>query len=379
MVLTYKYRLRPTNKQRHALDEILFQMQTVYNDALNERRWYWQRSRQSISYFDQWKRMKEERQQYPDEMGLLNATSVQQMLRRLDKSYKAFYQGLRGLPRFKGRNRFKSVEYRHGDGSKLKGDRLYIQHVGEIKIRLHRPIPDQATIKHVVIKLTGGNWDVALMMEVPALEPQFNPGPAVGIDVGLKSLLALSDGTLIDNPRWLRVSLAKLRVEQRKMARHKRFSRGWYAAKKQVARLHEKIANQRKDFWHKLTTDLANTYGAIVIEDLPLAFMLRNKNLSLSAHDAALGMFRPMLTYKVEKTGTLLLAENPKGTSQECSGCGSVVAKSLSIRTHVCPNCGLVLDRDVNAAVNLLKRAGLAREALTYPVADCVASEAPPL
>ena len=376
MIRTYKYRLRPTNKQRHILNDILFQMQTVYNDALNERRWCWSRSRKSVTYFDQWRRMKDARHKLPDEMGLLNATSIQQMLRRLDKSYKAFYKGQRGLPRFKGRNRFKSVEYRHGDGSKVKGDRLYIQHVGQIKIRLHRPIPTDAKIKHVVIKRTNGNWDVALMLELPGPEPVTHTGPAIGIDVGLKSLLALSDGRLIDNPRWLRQSLSKLRVAQRRLSRRKKFGTGWRQAKKQVTKLQARIANQRRDFWHKLTTQLAQEFSFIAIEDLTLAFMTRNGSLSLSAHDAALGMFRQMLAYKVEKTGTRLVAVNPSTTSQLCSGCNSVVAKGLNVRTHKCPDCGLILDRDVNAAVNIL-RLGLSREALTYPVADCVASEAP--
>jgi putative transposase len=158
MIRTYKYRLKPTKKQRYLLDDLLFQMQTVYNDALNERRWYWTRSRRSVSYVQQWHRLRDERHALSDEMGRLNATSIQQMLRRVDKAYQAFYKGQRGLPRFKGRDRFKSVEYRHGDGCKLKGDgaapalrhRLYIQHVGDIKVCLHRPIPECAQIKQVV-------------------------------------------------------------------------------------------------------------------------------------------------------------------------------------------------------------------------------------
>ena len=116
MIRTYKYRLYPTKKQFHLLDELLFQMQAVYNDALNERRWYWQRSRRSITYYDQWARLRDLRHESPDEMGMLNATSIQQMLRRVDKAYKALYKGQRGHPRFKGRNRFKSVEYRQRDG-----------------------------------------------------------------------------------------------------------------------------------------------------------------------------------------------------------------------------------------------------------------------
>lgn len=378
MKRTYKYRLRPTKKQGFVLNDLLFQMQTVYNDALNERRWKWQRSRRSVSYFDQWRRMKQERYNYPDDMNLLNASSIQQMLRRLDKAYRAFYKGQRGLPRFKGRNRFKSVEYRYGDGSKLNGDRLYLQHVGHIKVRLQRPIPEDAVIKQVVIKRNGSHWDVCLMLELPDPTPPPHPGPAVGIDVGLKSLLALSDGRLIDNPHWLRESLRKLRIAQRRLSRRKKFGSGWRKARVQVAKLHTHIANQRRDFWHKQTTQLATAYRLIAIENLNLAFMTRNHKLARTTHDAALGLFRQMLTYKVENTGALLVAVPPANTTQACSSCGSIVPRALSVRIHGCDTCGLTLDRDVNAAINILAL-GLSVEARTYPVAECVASEAPSL
>ena len=151
-------------------------MQQVYNDALNERRWYWSRSRQSRSYVDQWNRIRDERKQFPDEMGLLNVTSIQQMLRRLDKGYKAFYKGLRGLPRFKGHKRFKSVEYRHGNGCKVKGDRLYVQHVGDIKIRLHRPLPEDAKVKQVILKRSRNKWDVYFQIELPDPNPRTTCG-----------------------------------------------------------------------------------------------------------------------------------------------------------------------------------------------------------
>lgn len=377
MIRTYKYRLRPTNKQRYALDDVLFQMQTVYNDALNERRWYWSRSRRSLSYFDQWNRFKGERYRYPEQMGLLNVTSIQQTLRRLDKAYNAFYKGLRGLPRFKGRNRFKSVEYRYGDGCKLVNDRLYIQHVGHIRVRLHRDIPPDAKIKRVVLKKTNGNWDVCLMLELPEFQT-VQSGFAVGIDIGIKSLLALSDGTLIDNPHWLRASLARKRVLNRQLARRRRFSRGWRETKRKLARLDEHIASKRKDFWHKLTTDLANRYGVIALEEMNLTFMLRNRSLSLSAHDASLGMFRTMLAGKVEKTGSQIIFVNPRNTSQTCSGCGSIVKKELHVRVHCCPDCDLSLDRDVNAARNILWL-GRSQLALTCPTGESVAREAPSL
>ena len=147
MIRTYKYRLSPSKKQTYALDALFGQMQTVYNDALHERRWAWQRSRRSVTYYDQWNRIRDERHRLPDEMGRLNATSIQQMLRRVDKAHREFYKGKRGAPRYKGSNRFKSVEYRHGDGCKLTGKRLYVQNVGDVRVRLHRPLPDGAEDK----------------------------------------------------------------------------------------------------------------------------------------------------------------------------------------------------------------------------------------
>ena len=379
MIRTYKYRLRPTKKQTHLLSKLFAQMQTVYNDALNERRWRWSRSRKSVSYVQQWNRIRDERHRLPEEMGMLNATSIQQMLRRVDKGYQAFYRGQRGLPRFKGKHRFKSVEYRHSDGCKLKADRLYVQNVGDIKVRLHRPLPECAVVKHVVIKRNVGKWYVCLQIELPDVESVLTQKPAVGIDVGLHSLLAMSDGTLIDNPRWLRSQLKKLRVAQRRMCRRKRGGKGRRKAAHQVATIHEKIANQRNDFWHKLTTQLVNTYGTIAVENLNLSFMLRNGSLSLSAHDAALGRFFEMLDYKAEEAGGQVIRVNPRNTSQLCSGCGQIVAKDVSVRVHRC-DCGVELDRDINAALNILYRAvGQTVEALTWSVATCVASEAPPL
>lgn len=380
MIRTYKYRLSPTKKQTCLLSALFDQMQTVYNDALHERRWAWQRSRRSVTYYDQWNRIRDERHRLPDEMGLLNATSIQQMLRRVDKAHREFYKGKRGAPRYKGRNRFKSVEYRHGDGCKLAGQSLYVQHIGNVRVKLHRPIPGGAEIKHVVIKRSVGRWYVCLMLDIPDVAPPQHDGPTVGIDVGVHHLLALSDGGIVENPRWLRHGLAKLRVAQRRLSRRKKFSGGWRKAARQVAKLQEHVAKQRLDFWHKTTTALARQYSYIAIEDLNLTFMTRNGSLSLSAHDAALGAFRQLLSYKVENTGSLLLAVPAHNTSRACSGCGAIVEKSLSVRVHHCPDCGLVLDRDVNAACNILTRAlGRSARAITWADAPCVALEAPPL
>ena len=194
--------------------------------------------------------------------------------------------------------------------------------------------------------------------------------------MGLKSLLATSTGDLFDHPRWLRQSLVQLRVAQRKVSRRKKGSKGRLKAVRQVARLHEKVAHQRSDHWHKLTREMVNTHSLIAIEDLDLKFMNKNRHLSLSSHDAGLGLFTQLLAYKVEETGCQLVVVNPAYTSQLCSACGLIVEKSLSVRVHRCPDCGLELDRDVNAARNVLKSAsktlGQSVQDLTWAITPCV-------
>ncbi len=368
MIRTYKYRLRPNKQQDEALDFLFWQARNLYNAPLEQRITVYQETGKGINYPAQWAHFRDERNNNPDTFGMLNASSVQQMLRRLDKSFSAFFRRLKagetpGFPRFKGRSRFKSVEYRYGDGCKLRMKdngqmRFYIQNIGEVKVIYHRAIPEGAVIKHVVIKRVNGKWYVCLMLELPEPDPQPVPaGSVIGIDMGLKSLLATSEGSLFDNPHWLRESLAKLRVAQRRVSRRKKRSKRWYKAVKQVARLHEKVANQRSDHWHKITRILAESHSLIAIEDLNLKFMNRNRHLSLSSHDAGLGLFTQLLAYKVEETGCQLVVVNPAYTTQMCSSCGEIVEKDLSVRIHHCPDCGLELDRDVNAARNILEKA----------------------
>lgn len=364
-IRTYNYRLFTSTAQDAALDRLLWQSRNVYNAALAQRRDAWEGGKRSVTYAQQWAHFRDERRANSETLGILNATSLQQLLRRLDKAFSAFYRRCKkgetpGYPRFKGRNRFKSIEYRHGDGCKLRfcsagRTMLYVQNVGEVKVKYHRPVPDGAVVKHVVIKRVLDKWYASLMLELPEAEPVDVPTDCVGIDIGLTSLLALSNGELVENPRWLQRSLAKLRRAQRRMSRRRKGSGGWKKAGYQVAKLHQRVANQRRDFWHKKTTELVSRYGLIAIEDLTLAFMTQHPHLAKSAHDAALGMFRSLLEQKAGSAAVRVAAVNPWGTSQECSGCGAVVKKDLSVRVHRC-SCGLVLNRDVNAARNILQR-----------------------
>ena len=180
----------------------------------------------------------------------------------------------------------------------------------------------------------------------------------------------MSDGTLVEASRKLKASLAKLRRANRALARKQRFSGRWHKQHQQLARRHERIANQRKDFWHKTTDSLTKHYALIAVEELNLRFMLSNRHLSRSAYDMGLGLFNAMIAYKAERAGCAVVAVDPKYTSQQCSGCGKIEGKQLSQRWHSC-SCGVELDRDVNAAVNILAKA---RSGPTEPNVEAVSS-----
>mgnify|MGYP000927464035 CR=1 FL=1 len=379
MLKTYRYRLYPTEKQQETLSEILWVACWLYNRALEYRRKRWNESRKSVTYNEQAAMWRDWRNEEPDEnpLRLLNMSAGQQVLRRLDSAYRQFLKGKRGKPRFQKPSRFNSVNYKPGDGATVKANRLYVQNVGLIKVRWHRALPE-GKIKNIIVFRKPSGWYVLFQVELPEKPVEKSANPPVGVDMGISHALAISDGTFFDSPKYLHASLRKLRVLQRSLSRKKKGGKNWRKTARQIARLHEHIANQRRDWWHKTTRKLVDTYGTIVLEDLSLNFMLQNGHLSRAAHDIGLGMFQNLLTYKAIGAGCEVILVNPKNTSQACSSCGSIVLKNLSVRTHVCPYCGLVLDRDVNAALNILAR-GLRARALTCPVGECVALEAPPL
>ena len=379
MIRTYRYRLYPTKEQQSTLNDILWAACWLYNRALDYRRKRWSESRKSISYYDQAGMWRDWRNEEPQEnpLRLLNMSAGQQVLRRLDRTYRQFFKGQRGFPRFKKASRFNSVNYKPGDGAQVKDNRLYVQNVGLVKVRWHRELPD-SNLKNIVILRKPSGWYVLFQIDLPEQSVEKSINPPAGVDIGITHALALSDGTTFDSPRYLQASLKKLRVFQRAVSRKQRGGKNRHKAVQRVTRLHEHIANQRFDWWHKTTRQLVNDYGAIALEDMSLKFMLRNRNLSRSAHDVSLGMFRSMLNYKAIDAGVEIVTVDPQNTSQVCSGCGCLVQKSLSVRIHSCPECGLTLDRDINAARNILSL-GRRDWAPTWMIASCVAQEAPPL
>ena len=381
MIRTYKYRLYPNKSHRKVINTIFYAQRTLYNMALEHRIDAYKETGKSVGYVDQWDEFKQIRK---DCFTVVNATSLQQLLRRLDKSFTAFFRRLKsgdkpGFPRFKGIDRFKSIEFRHNDGVKYvsSSGKHYLRwhHVGLVRIKLHRSIPDGSNIKHVVIKQVNGKFYVSFMLEIPDVVKHHN-NIAVGIDLGISHLATLSDGTFIDSPKYYIQGQKKLRVLQRSVARKKKGSNTRKKSVKLLAKHHEKIANQRLDFLHRKTRHITDKYGLIVMEKLSLAFMNTNKHLAKHSLDVAMGAFTHMIQYKAEDAGSRVVFVNPKNTSQKCSACGKLVKKSLSVRVHNC-DCGLSLDRDLNASRNIVFQGlDMSLEPLKYQAADCFGSKA---
>jgi putative transposase len=373
----FLYRLYINKTQSAKLDSLLRTARELYNAALQERRDAWKYQRKSLSYYDQANELKELRRDIP-EVAQLNFSATQDMLRRLDKSFKAFFRRVKagekaGFPRFKGRDQFNSITFPvYGDGIKIRDNRLYIQNVGLVKIKMHRVL--EGEINTATIKRECGKWYVVFSNTVE-IEPLPVSDKAVGIDVGLTSFAVTSDGEFIDNPRYLREAEAVLRRSQRSVSRKKKGGHNRHKAVILLAKNHLKVKRQRADFAHKVADNLVKSYGRIAVEDLRIKNMVRNHHLAHSISDAGWGQFVNILSYKAEYAGRDFVQVNPNGTSQICSGCGVTVKKSLSTRIHNCPTCGISLNRDFNAALNI-KRLGLSLWDVTCRNAECVSQEA---
>ncbi len=375
----YKYRLYPNRSQAQALDAVLEQHRRLYNLALRERRDVYEAEERSFSYGEQSGRFKETRRVLPS-FATLNFSSAQATLRRLDKAFKAFFRRVKsgdvpGYPRYKPEDRFRTVEYpSYGDGCRLKDNgRLYLQNIGHIKVKLHRPI--EGTIKTVSVKRACGKWYVVFSCDLGDAPEPATDGAAVGIDLGLKNFLVTSDGESVEPPRYYRESQRKLRVAQRSVSRKKKGSNRRRKARQKVAHLHEKTANQRRDFHHKQARKLVDGRGLIAHEALNVKGIARTR-LARSTHDAGWASFLNILSYKAEEAGTKVIAVDPGNTTQVCSACGALpeTKKKLSDRVHSC-GCGYTADRDLNAALNI-KALGLSVRDGTQWVATNVSREA---
>ena len=299
-------------------------------------------------------------------VGKLNSMARQASAERAWFSISRFYdncqRGLakKGYPKFKKFSR--SVEYKTS-GWKLTEDKKFIHitdktGIGKLKLigTFKREILDKSTIKRVRLIKRADGFYCQFVLEIERVEPFDSTGKEVGIDLGLNHFLTDSNGDKIDNPRFLRKSEKRLKKAQRKLSKKKKGSQKRLKQKSKVARLHLKVSRQRKDFAVKTAKALIQSNDLVVYEDLKVSNMVKNPKLAKSIQDASWSMFTDWLDYFGKIHGKFVVAVNPQYTSQQCSDCGNIVKKTLSVRTHVC-SCGCVLDRDENAAINILARA----------------------
>lgn len=356
--LTYKYRLYPTKAQAAFLDGQLREACDLYNCALQERIGAWKTCRKSINYYDQANQLKAMRADGC--ITLSNFSCCQDVLRRVDKTFKAFFGRVKrgatpGFPRYRSSRRYDSITFpSYGDGCRLlDSGKLRVQGAGQIKVALHRPL--EGKVKVVTIKREASRWFVCFSVEQDQkMLPESSA--AVGIDVGLTNFAVMSDGTTVPNPRCYRKAQAKLRVAQRRVARRKKGSNRRRKAVLQLQRAHVHVRNQRADFHHKLSCQIVNSFGLIAVEDLNVKG-LAGGILAKSVHDAGWSSFIEMISYKAANAGRELVKVDPRGTSQTCT-CGERVRKTLSDRWHECPACGLSAGRDHVSAQVILQRAG---------------------
>jgi putative transposase len=352
----YKYRAYLNSNTEIRAIEWLDSLRFLYNSCLAQRIDAYKKQHKTITYNEQQNELTELRSAYPEYKDI-SVQVERDVLRKLDQAYRAFYRRVKsggaGFPRFKGKDRYHSFTL-HEISWQLNGKYLIIRNLGRFKLSLSRPI--QGKIKAITIKRSPTNkWYVSFSCEDVPMKELPKTNNTIGIDVGIKSYLADSEGNKIENPKFLKNTLQELRVKQRKFARAKKGSNGRKGTRLHVAKCHEKITNQRHDFLHKLSLKYITNYDVVKIENLNIGGMSRNRGLARDINDCAWGTFFNYLSYKAEEAGKQIIKVPCRNTSKRCNNCGSINHDlKLSDRIWICENCGTTHDRDENAAINIV-------------------------
>ncbi len=364
----FQYRLYPTPAQATAMQATLDGCRWLYNRLLEERKLAWEDTETSVRLYDQVNRIPALRGERSALAGV-HSQVLQNVAARIDLACAAFFRRVEagekpGFPRFRGYGRYDSFCYPQagrkggyyidGDGPKA---RVFLSKIGHVKAVIHRPL--EGTVKTCCVKRTStGKWYAAFSCEVED-KPLPATDSAVGIDVGLASFAAMSDGVEVANPRFFRRDEKALAKAQRRLAKEPKPAKGERATPERrrrrtvVARVHERIVNRRKDFAHQESRKVVNAHDTIAVEDLSVNRMVHNHCLAKSISDAAWSLFTSCLSYKAASAGRRYVEVNPAYTSQTCSGCGHRQKMPLADRVYRCPCCHLDLSRDVNAARNI--------------------------
>lgn len=383
MRLTYQFKLRPTKAQIARMESWLELLRRQYNYRLAERFNWWELNRCDINscslvscsiekpkekpnYYTQANDLPNSKKLFP-EYKEVQSQVLQDCVKRVDKAYDRFLKadasGKRfGKPRFKGKERYHSFTFPSMKPDCIQGNQITLPKFGTVKFIQHRQIHNGFKIKTATITRKADGWYVNLSLEdvsvpVSTVDIVATDDNTVGIDLGLKEFLVTSQGDAVPIPQYYRKAQKKLAHCQRKLKHKEKGSKRRKQAVKRVAKLHLKVANQRKDFHYKTAHWLLGKGQVVAHEDLNIKGMAKSK-LAKSVNDAGWSSFIQILTVKAENAGQKVIAVNPHNTSQLCSRCGVKVPKDLSIRIHDCPECKLSIDRDWNAAINCINLGG---------------------
>lgn len=359
----YKFRLYPTKEQMHLIEQTFGCCRYVYNEALSVRRQWYKDTGQVLSKYDLMRRLPALKAANPW-LRDVDAVALQAAIENMDSAYRCYLRGLRsgrniGLPRYKTRKHDKA-SYRTKQGARAGGKAVWLPKVGWVKCKISTPVRGRI-LSATVSRSRSGKYFVSFCCtDVPFPTPPAS-GSTVGIDLGLKSLAVTSDGKVFESSRYLQKSEKRIAMLQRRLSRKTRDSHRWEKARKQLARLCERVARRRADALHKLTTELVRQYDILCIESLFPGSMSRASRMVKSRFDAAWGTLVRQLEYKCRWYGrTLVKVDRYFPSSQRCSTCGRInpAVRALGVREWACPFCGSFHDRDVNAAINL-KQEGL--------------------
>lgn len=359
MIRTYRFRLFPKKGQVTTLNNQFELCRKCYNDLLDRRKQDIQNWGSDQGYYESKKLLpKWKKQNGIFGFKVVHSQVLQDICQRVDKAVKKFRvnqkedkSNIAGFPRFKGQRGLHSITYpQYGSGILIKGNELEVSKVGKIKILQHREIkgiPKTVTI----IKSRTDKWFACISCDVPDVEP-LPIQTSVGIDLGLTSFIMKDDGSKIDHPGFIEKSKAKIKKLNNKLRRNNYNDK----TRKALSHAYEKIANQRADFLHKVGNELVSEFDLICFEDLSVKSIQRisRRDVNRKIADVAWNTLVLLTTYKAESAGKKVQLVNPRNTSQVCSQCGTYVPKTLQDRIHKCSTCGLVLDRDHNAAKNIL-------------------------
>ena len=359
MLKAYQYRLYPTKAQVSTLNRTFDLCRKVYNNTLALRRDAWDYDQKSLTYYDTVKELVLWKEDFP-ELKTVHSQVLQNCHMRVDLAFKAFFQRAKkrcnpGYPRFKSFGRYDSITYpQAGYSLDIANQTVVASKIGKMKAIIHRPC--EGKIKTMTIRRTNtGKWYVSFAVEQELIVREHIGDEVTGIDLGLTTFAMLSNGETIENPRFFKTDERALARAQRRMSKETKGSPERTSRRKVVSKIHERIANRRKNFVHQESRKLVDRYKVIAFENLNIKDMQQTSYLAKGIADVSWGMMIKTTQNKAEEAGSKVVLVNPKNTTQFCSRCGQYVRKELSDRIHSCPSCGLVMDRDQNAAINILR------------------------